>query len=413
MPDAAQKEGRVDGRPRSFPWIPTALAVTAGLLLLVQLAAALGLTLVSGWLPSSQLEQSRQAFRESGNRAGPAVVSAALRAAAGSPLEAQPFYFAAVAAEAEGREAEILPLLDSALQRNPRHYFARLWRARIYYAEARVADAVREVLAVLPLDRRGESEYIAALVDIARDPRNQPLLLALLADDPFWGSAFVRRINAELPDEAFKLALASRSRPSFNAHVRSLVDKGEFERALLIWQDTLTPDQLLNFRWPADPTFAVAEADHPLGWRTDPAMTSREREGLYVRYSGRGERRPLAQTLLLGGGFTYRLSITMSGEMKDRGGWFHWDLTCLETGANPARIDVRTLETDPTPQDVVFTLPEEACPAQRLALTAAPGEYPFAARLTVHEVRIIQLARTPEPGLSAELSASEPQAVAP
>ena len=413
MPDAAQKEGSVDGRPRSIPWSPIALACAAGLLLVFQLAPALGLTFLSGWLPSAQLEQSRLIFREGGNRAEPAVLSAARSAAAGSPLEAQPFYFAAVAAEAEEREDAILPLLDSTLARNPRHYFARLWRARIYYAEARIADAVRELLAVLPLDQRGENDHIAALVDIARDPRNQPLLIALMADDPFWAPAFLRRINAELPDEAFKLALASRSPAAFNAHVRGLVDKGEFERALLLWQENLTPEQLLTFRWPADPTFAAAEADHPLGWRTDPAMTSREREGLYIHYSGRGERRPVAQTLLLGGGFTYRLSITLSGEMKDRGGWFHWDLTCLETGATPARLDVRTLETEPAPQDLVFTLPEEACPAQRLVLTAVPGEYPFAARLTVHEVRISQISRTTASASDEDLLPPEPQASAP
>ena len=69
----------------------------------------------------------------------------------------------------------------------------------------------------------------------------------------------------------------------------------------------------------------------------------------------------------------------------------------METNTAVGRFDVRNVGATPEVLDFEFALPDETCPAQRLTLTAEPGEYPFAARLSVQEVRIKQLGRTPDP----------------
>ena len=355
---------------------------------IVHVAPSMGYAPVASLLPSYQLQLARSAFVAAGNRLTPAIATSAQGVAAAAPLEAVPFYFRAIALEAEGRVEDVLPLLDEALKRDPRHYYARLWRARIYYGAGRIPEAVDEVLKVLPLNQRGQQDYIEALVDVARDERNRPLLLDLVATRPPWAQAFMQRVDAEIPDDGFHLALAALSPDTLNGYIARLIDRGEYDRALLIWQGSWSQEQLLAFSWPSDPRFSFEKAGAAFGWQTDSRTTSRAADGLSVFYNGRGAATPASQTMLLGPGYRYRVTLDLSGELKERGGWFRWRIACRGSGQVLGELSIKSIDKDALPLSFEVLAPPDDCPAQTLSLSAEPGEYAFPARLVVKEVRI-------------------------
>jgi len=372
------------------------LAVAALGACIIHLAPALGFSGIAGWLPSYQLEASRISFAEAGNRVDPALSLATRRIAQGSPLEAVPLYYHAIEREEQASDDELLTLLDAVIKRDPRHYFARIWRARIYYRIGQMSDAVDEVLKVIPLNRSNANDYLEALVDIARDPKNQPLMLALVSEEPYWAHGFVNRAVTQIEDEAFSLALASRSQKTLNEYLRSLVQGGQYERAFLIWQSTLSDEDRLTIRWPIDPRFELVAEPGPFDWQTNNTMASRDPGGVRVYYNGRGARKVLSQTMLLGPGYRYRLSAQVSGEMKERGGWFRWRLVCLPSGGVLTEAPIRSAGSEDSAVTAEFAVPDTDCGAQSVELTAEPGEYLVPARLTVKEVRIDELGAVEE-----------------
>lgn len=400
------KRRQVSSRGEIYVWAGMALAFAG--VLVFHVAPSVKFAPVAALLPSYQLELAKAGFADGGNQITPAVGRAAQLAGSGAPLEAVPFYYRAIEQEMAGRGDDVLPLLDEALKRDPRHYYARLWRARIYYRTQRIPEAVDEVLKVMPLNRAGARDYVEAIVDVARDPRNRSLVLELVAKQPEWGPAFIQRVNAEIDDESFALALASLSDASLKQHIRSLMDKGEYERAFLIWQSALTEEQMLAFSWPVDPRFAIDGGDIPFGWRTERQSTSRDPDGLYVFYNGRGKKGLVSQAMLLGPAHRYRISVLVSGEMRDRGGWFHWTMTCTETQQVVGDLAIRSIDPGGRPVTFEATIPEDGCVSQALSLGAEPGEYTFAARLVIREVRIDPLGAVDDAPLAAGTTGASP-----
>jgi hypothetical protein len=100
--------------------------------------------------------------------------------------------------------------------------------------------------------------------------------------------------------------------------------------------------------------------------------------------------------MLLGPGYNYRVTLDLSGEFKERGGWFRWRMACRGTGQLLGELSIRSIDTDGLPPSFEVTAPPDDCPAQTLSLHAEPGEYVFAARLVVKEVRIDQRGAAPE-----------------
>jgi tetratricopeptide (TPR) repeat protein len=347
-----------------------------------------GLSLPALQQSSALLRSAEEEFEQAGFELTPAVSRNARMASLGAPLASTPFYFQALALDEEEEPDRIIALLDEALRRDPRHTFARLWRARMYYRTKRIPEAVYDVIRVIPLDHERSTEHIDALVDLARDPASHSLLLELIRTRPPWATAFARRASETLPDEEFLLAVASQSDSTLDDYVQSLANKGEFERAFLIWQSSLTADQLLSFSWPYDSRFDPKEAASTFGWRTNNAMTTRDKNGLHVFFAGRGQRTAASQSIMLGPGYAYTLTVSLSGEMERRGGSFRWSLLCVETNQVIAKLDLMDVAQTPSPHSIDFAVPEEGCSIQSLVMTAIPGEQVIAARATIHEVTI-------------------------
>lgn len=342
---------------------------------------------LAGILPSSKLERAKTSFEAAGNLPTPEVSGLAREIADAAPLEAIAFYYLAVTDEEGQRTSRRLEQLNEVLRRDPRHYFARLWRARLFYEADQIDAAVEDVLNVLPLDTGNGRDYIEALVDVARDPRNRDMLLNLLGQKPAWADAFVRRAGEEIDDDGFRLALASQSRQTQDAYVRELIAKGDYDRAFLIWQSTLPEDQLLGFTWPTDPHFSRENEGSAFGWTIGRGSASRDIQGLYVFFNGRGQSVPARQTMLLGPGYRYVLEITASGELRDKGGRFRWDIACLASQHTLASVDVEQLGQADEILRAEFVVPDD-CPVQAISLSARAGQYPFPARMQVREVRI-------------------------
>lgn len=381
---------------RRLTWVRFAgIAIVVLTVAVVHVAPAMGWTFPAGILPSYQLQTAKTAFVAAGNRTTPEITRLTQSAAAGAPLEAVPFYYRAIEMAATLPVDDLRALLDEALKRDPRHYYARTWRARLYYDAGRIPEAVDEILKVIRLNQKSERDYVEAIVDVARDVRNRPLILKLVAQRPFWANAFMQRVEAEIPDDEFQLALASLAPDTFNRYIARLMEKGDYDRAFLIWQSSWSEDKRLTFSWPSDPRFSPENADAPFGWREDQRNASRGSDGLYVFYPGRDPRKVVTQIMMLGSGYRYRLSAWSQGEIKERGGWFEWKLTCRNSEAPIGSIPIRVATPTFAPLTTDVSVPED-CPVQVLSLSAVPGEYALSARLVVREVRIEQLGMLPE-----------------
>lgn len=389
-----------DNDTRMPAWSRTWLRLAAGALVLVcvtvvHVAPALGWSPLASLLPSYQLQAAKAAFVKAGNRVTPEIERLAQSVAAGAPLEAVPFYYKAIRIDDDGQESGVPALLDEAIRRDPRHYFARMWRARILYRTNRISQAVDEVLKVIGLNERGARDYVEAIVDVARDARNRPLVLKLVSQRPHWAQEFMQRVDVEIADDEFQLALASLSPDTLNRYLARLMDRGDYERALLIWQSSWSDEQRLAFSWPADPRFSGDNQGAPFGWGEDGRTASRGADGLYVFYTGRDTRKVVTQTMMLGPGYRYRLSAWSTGELKERGGWFQWSIAC--NGMNEAleNMPVKVLTRTAAPLSTDFSVPPD-CPVQNLSLSVLPGEYALSARMVVREVRIEELGRLPD-----------------
>jgi hypothetical protein len=93
---------------------------------------------------------------------------------------------------------------------------------------------------------------------------------------------------------------------------------------------------------------------------------------------------------LLGPGYRYRVALDLTGELKVRGGWFRWRMACRGSGQVLGELSIKSIENAALPASFEVLAPPEDCPAQTLSLHAEPGEFAFAARLVVKEVRIDQ-----------------------
>ena len=341
-------------------------------------------------LPSRLLAEADAKFVEADFDLTPEIRALSQRASRHAPLEAVPFYYAAMELDEERDATPLLALLDETLRRDPRQYFARLWRARIYYQLNLPEAAAREVIRVTSLDPGARAFHVDALVDLAQDPNSHALLLSLVRDKPAWADAFVRRANQVLADEDFLVALTSRSRTAFESYVASLAGEGEFERAFLIWQSSLSDEELLAFRWPTDPTFDPGAASDVFGWKLDEAITEREQDGLYIYFDGMGRETAASQTMLLGAGYDYTLVVNMSGQMRVGGGWFEWRVDCIGGSAPLALQKIDTLLATPEDFPVDFHVPENGCDVQSVSLRTRPGDFVYPIRARAHRIRILE-----------------------
>ena len=79
---------------------------------------------------------------------------------------------------------------------------------------------------------------------------------------------------------------------TLNSFIARLIEKGEYDRAFLLWQESWSEEDLLTFSWPADPRFNVEKAAAAFGWRTDARTASRAADGEVSRLEQERDRWP-------------------------------------------------------------------------------------------------------------------------
>lgn len=342
--------------------------------------------------PSVALDRGLRAIGQSvaAGRAPPPAVTSELRAISRrDPLNPGPLLVEGTNAFAAGDLPHAERLLTTASRLDPLAPAPRFLLAQLFFAQNRGAEGLGQVSFLFDRLNGDAAPLVPALAQFAGQPRNalqlkglldaQPSVraqvLTLLAEDP----ANLPTILRLAPRVATKDDLPWRQRL-----LASLVDKGQFARAYALWQS------FGGVREPAasgiyNPRFLAGGPLPPFNWRlsSSPSGTAEPKPGggLHILYFGREDTSLADQLLLLKPG-RYRLDFAVQGEAPG----LLWILTCLP--------GIDRQEAPLAQKSFTFTVPPTNCPAQRLELRGAMGDYPMTLDLTLSPVILRSEARS-------------------
>jgi len=305
-----------------------------------------------------------------------------------SPLADAPLVYAGIEAMADGDRAKGDKAFTAVLARSPRNTMARIWLAQRAIEAGDYSRAIEHLDRLIAINYGDAAAYIDVLAGLGQLPEGAAALGTRVGASPAWGEAVVRRLNNDLPDYQTLLQLNVAAPGAQPAFLQRLVREQGVELAFIAWLSFLPPEELAGLQWPYDATFEGRPAPEPFNWslqRDQAELTPGG--GLYVTYQGRGRPVLASQTILLGPGL-YRFEAEMDGSIKDSGGGLAWALQCLPSAQELAAVKAVGLNDKPRVLEFDFTVPGEACSAQKLILRGDPGEFPLWARVTVHRVAI-------------------------
>jgi hypothetical protein len=207
------------------------------------------------------------------------------------------------------------------------------------------------------------------LTELAKEPRNADLVMRLATPRPATGAP------VEWQQRLF-------------GH---LIEQGEYAKAHALWQrisglKAVEPG-LFN------PGFGDSPAPPPFNWeypRITGGVVEPRSGGLQILYFGRDNLLLAQQVLVLRPG-PYRLSMALSGEL-DKARSIRWTLSCI--GGGPQLVDLPLgASGERASKSATFTVPAQACGAQRLELKAEGQEFPERSNIRIDHLELRSLAR--------------------
>ncbi|WP_439533859.1 hypothetical protein [Polymorphobacter sp.] len=315
----------------------------------------------------------------------PALAEEARAVLAAQPLSPLPFIVAARDASARGEVVTATGQYERALLRNPRNVGVRLWLAERYLRDARFADVVVQLDAVMrirPSLRRG---LVSVIVPLVGAPAGRQAIAAALARNPIWKADFldaaprqpaVAPAFYELIHELGGLRGFSLSDAQLSRIVTTALARGHHASAWSLYtrfapRAVSDPDNKVfdaNFRGAAGPPpFNWEFASTASGFaQVDPLGVDGR---LTVQIFG-GEPATLAtQKMILVPG-TYRLSTTGVPEAGTVDG-LAWRLVCDRTRAELGSLAIDNGVWSGRPASVAIAVPA-LCPVATLRLAYVP-----------------------------------------
>lgn len=325
---------------------------------------------------------------------------AAMAALADAPLAEEPFLIGGLAAIAAGRLQEGEALLEEARRRNPRQRTARLFLLDRYLRDDRIEEAGRELASLRTLVP-GVGEALAPqLARMVRDERTGASLIRVLGRDPGLQQAVLTNLTATGadPDLILRIAAASPATaptpdglPWQRQLIASLVERGDYARALRLWRRfsglPAGPDEKGVY----DGRFQSLPGADPFNWAlvagSGGVAERTPAPALDVQYFGRETLILASQLLVLRPG-RYRLRFRVEGSAKGDDSRLAWRVSCRGSDAMLVDVPLRDVTAAPRVLGGDFTVPA-GCGGQLLSLTGIAGEFPGTQSVTVAEIAIL------------------------
>jgi hypothetical protein len=310
-----------------------------------------------------------------------------LRAVAVSdPLRPEPFLVEAAMAERVGAYDRAKQLLLQARSRDPRSAAARYLYADTAVRQGDVLEGLQEMAVLSRLVPAASVQIVPALAQFAQTPGSHEKLAAILAQNPQLKSPLLAALagNPDNADLILVLAGPPTAKPNNDTLawearlLRGMVARGDYQNAYDVWRHfALLPNGARPLLF--NGSFQVVAAPEPFNWgySASPAGVAEPGAGVIsVLYYGREDAVLADQLLILPPG-SYRFTSPISGKVV--AGALSWTIACV--GAKDPLVDIR-LDTTASPSGT-FTVPAEACPAQRLQLNGHQEESPEDSNLRI------------------------------
>lgn len=311
---------------------------------------------------------------------------AALQAAlSGSPLEEEPFVFAAANLASGGDIAQAERLLRVALRRNPRSREARILLLDLLARRGNTQEAVAqiEVLSrLLPEQRAQLRNTLVLLASIPSTRRETLEAITVNANkiDVLRGlahSGASASMLLESLDAVGEIDPGEDQEGFVNALVNPLVRAGDWQGALRLWTH-FNPAAFAGGDLLLDPNFEGTFGP-PFGWalrRDNQGYARFGEDGLVGEFYGRRRAEFARQVLLLEPG-DYRLRV----RSQDVGTGLLMEVECPGSGELASeRLEERN-------EEMAFSV-TQACPAQILKLMGRPSDPPRGSAFSISEIQI-------------------------
>lgn len=355
--------------------------------------------------PRALLVLAERRLRE-GDAAGAAA--AAHRLLAKEPLEGRAFRVLGAAEDQLGRKQEALRLYRIAARRAPRDIPARAWLAQHELEHGAYAEALAHVDYVLRTSPgRTEAMYriVKQLAPLARDPAFADALADVLRADPPWRDYMLLRLKI-YPDASSRvlqrLQRQGALRPDeYAAWLDSLLAKGRWGEAYARWAShAIQPGQAIPLLYNGD--FARSPGGLGFDWRVQEQAGAQV--GFEAAAAGKGghmkvrfldqqvDRAGLRHPLLLFPG-KYRLTLRLRARDLQGMEGVVWRIECTGKAGVIATGEPIHGSFDWQPYTLDFTVPEEGCQGQWLALvngSRKQGMRRLAGELAVDDGKIEQ-----------------------
>jgi hypothetical protein len=328
-----------------------------------------------------------------GQRVDSATLEKLKNAAAGAPLQLEPFLVHAAIAERKGNLVTAESLLEIARSRDPRSTAALYLLADVRLREGKIVQGLRQLALLSRIMPATSVQLVPALADFARAPGAEQTLAAILRTNPELRRPLLNSLSTDSANADLALALAGpelRSpEPGSQAWksrlLRGLVQRGETDHAYAMWRKFAgLPSGFSALLFNGD--FRTLAAPPPFNWTyiSGSAGIAESANGkLRVLFYGNTEQTLASQVLLLNPG-AYWFQAQVSGNLVPGG--LSWTLTCSRGG--PPIMDASLSLSSP---DVRFEVPAD-CPSQTLRLIGHLQDMPQDSDVQVGPVRLEKVA---------------------
>jgi hypothetical protein len=310
-------------------------------------------------------------------------------AARKAPLAPEPFLVHGVRAQLAGDADAAEQAFRAAEWRDPRSLPAHYFLAERYFARRDAERALKEIASLANLSPGGVGTSAPYLAAFAQDPSNWQRMKALFRANPQIEEAALIELARDARNAPAVLALASPDQRTPRAAwlpvlVNNLVNAGDYPKAREIWASVsgvgASPQPLF------DADFSNPQPPPPFNWSfasSTVGLAERMSGGrLHAIFYGQEDGALAKQLLLLGRG-RYRLSMRLlSGSSQAQA--LNWSITCI--GAQ-SPIAVATLNVAAA-RGLVFAVPAN-CPAQSLQLSGVSADLPQQSDVTIRDLRLV------------------------
>lgn len=352
------------------------------------------------------LRQALQVAAHPNMRVLPEMQQLAASGAVAAPLAFQPYFIAAKAAEQAGRLDRAILLMEEVRRRRPDFVLGRV-QLLAYYQRAQLTEKLIGELDFLLRQSSEARQYIfPELVKMIANPKQRPLLAAVLARAPDWRNQFYQAAQEKPPapqDLRQLITLVRRLRPLGDVaseqrlYLQALLNAGDFIGARAVALSFLPEDQRERHRLVFAPSFGGARGTPPFAWNTAEAANGNsriideaaDRGYLEVNYFGGTDLTLASQTLALSPG-RYRIRLEAKSAQEISSGGLFWRIECLPGQLELVRLSLQKLKISYRQFSATFVVPAGKCQGQELRLIGEPGDISVAVNAQIRNLEVVR-----------------------